>query len=90
MSMYAIINLVLFTALLSFLFQLTKLETSLSRRVLAGLVAGSVFGFYLQFVFGYSSDVATETLVWTNVVANSYVNLLRMIITPLVLITMVA
>lgn len=90
MSMYAIVNLVLFTALMSFLFQLTKMEMSLSRRVLAGLVAGSLFGFYLQLVFGYSSDVATETLVWTNVVANSYVNLLRMIITPLVLITMIA
>ncbi len=90
MSMYAIINLVLFTALLSFLFQLTKMELSLSRRVLAGLVAGSVFGFYLQFAFGYSSEVATQTLEWTNVVANGYVSLLRMIITPLVLITMVA
>lgn len=90
MSIYAIINLVLFTALLSFLYQLTRYELSLSRRVLAGLVAGSLFGFYLQFVFGYSSDVATETLEWTNVVANSYVNLLRMIITPLVLITMIA
>ena len=90
MSMYAIINLVLFTALLSFLYQLTKLEMSLSRRVLAGLVAGSLFGFYLQIVFGYSSEVASETLEWTNVVANSYVNLLRMIITPLVLITMIA
>lgn len=90
MSMYAIINLVLFTALISFLYQLTKMEMSLSRRVLAGLVVGSLFGFYLQIVFGYSSDVATETLEWTNVVANSYVNLLRMIITPLVLITMMA
>ena len=90
MSMYTIINLVLFAALLSFLFQLTKMELSLSRRVLAGLVAGSVFGFYLQFVFGYSSEVATETLEWTKVVANGYVSLLRMIITPLVLITMMA
>ncbi|MCY4264595.1 MAG: cation:dicarboxylase symporter family transporter [Gammaproteobacteria bacterium] len=90
MSMYAIINLILFAALLSFLFQLTKLQWGLSRRVLAGLVAGSVFGFYLQLVFGYSSDIATQTLEWTNVVANSYVNLLRMIITPLVLITMMA
>ena len=90
MSMYAIINLVLFAALLSFLYQLTKTEAGLSRRVLAGLVAGTVLGFYLQFVFGYSSEVATQTLEWTNVVANSYVNLLRMIITPLVLITMMA
>ncbi len=90
MSAYSILNLVLFTALLSLLFQLARRETSLSRRVLAGLVAGSIFGFYLQFAFGYSADVTNETLEWTNVIANSYVNLLRMIIMPLILITMIA
>lgn len=90
MSVYSIINLVLFTALVSLLFQMARRETSLSRRVLAGLVAGSVFGFYLQFAFGYSTEVTNETLEWTNVIANSYVNLLRMIIMPLILITMIA
>ena len=90
MSMFAIINLMLFAALLSALFQLSKMNMSLSRRVLAGLIAGSLFGFYLQAVFGVSNEVSEQTLSWTNVVANSYVNLLRMIIMPLVLITMVA
>lgn len=90
MSAYSILNLVLFTALVSLLFQLARRETSLSRRVLAGLVAGSIFGFYLQFAFGYSAEVTTQTLEWTNVIANSYVNLLRMIIMPLILITMIA
>ncbi len=90
MSMVAIFNLVLFTALISMLFQLNKLDMGLSRRVLIGLVAGTIFGFYLQFVFGYGSDVARDTLEWTNIVANSYVNLLRMIIMPLILITMIA
>lgn len=90
MSMYGIFNLVLFTALLGFLFQLSKMEMGLSRRVLVGLVLGSIFGFYLQLVFGLSAEATGETLEWTNVVANSYVNLLRMIIIPLVLITMMA
>lgn len=90
MSMTAIFNLVLFTALISMLFQLNKLDMGLSRRVLIGLVAGTIFGFYLQFVFGFGSDTARETLEWTNIVANSYVNLLRMIIMPLILITMIA
>ena len=52
MSMYGIFNLVLFAALLGFLFQLSKMEMGLSRRVLVGLVLGSIFGFYLQLVFG--------------------------------------
>jgi len=34
--------------------------------------------------------VTEQTLEWTNVIANSYVNLLRMIIMPLILITMIA
>lgn len=90
MSMLTIVNLVIFTALLSFLFQMSKRDTSLSRRTLLGLVAGSIFGFYLQFAFASSEGVIPQTLEWTNMVANSYVNLLRMIIMPLVLITMLA
>ena len=89
MNMLAILNLVIFTALLSFLFQMSKRGMSLSRRTLLSLVVGSVFGFYLQMVFG-SSEVVPQTLEWTNMVADSYVNLLRMIIMPLVLITMLA
>jgi L-cystine uptake protein TcyP (sodium:dicarboxylate symporter family) len=89
-SAYTIVNLVLFTALLSFLYQLTKTQAGLSRRVLAGLVAGTLFGFYLQMVFGYTDLITEQTLEWTNVIANVYVNLLRMIIMPLVLITMIA
>lgn len=90
MSMYGIFNLVLFAALLGFLFQLSKMGMGLSRRVLVGLVLGSIFGFYLQLVFGLTAVATSETLEWTNVVGNSYVNLLRMIIIPLVLITMMA
>ena len=90
MSALAILNLIFFAALLGFLYQLTKNDTSLSRRVLTGLVAGTLFGFYLQIVFGYSGAVTEQTLEWTNVIANSYVNLLRMIIMPLILITMIA
>ena len=34
--------------------------------------------------------VSQETIEWTNIVANSFVNLLRMIIIPLILVTMIA
>ena len=90
MTAYNIVNLILLKALISFLLQLAKIKIGLSRRVLAGLIAGSLFGFYLQAVFGRTELVTTETLEWTNVIASSYVNLLRMIIMPLILITMIA
>ncbi|MBT3532116.1 MAG: cation:dicarboxylase symporter family transporter [Gammaproteobacteria bacterium] len=91
MAIGAIINLILFGALLSLLYQFSKNEVMpLSRRVFIGLVGGTVFGFYLQFVFAGNDAVMADTLEWTNVVANSYVGLLRMIIMPLILITMIA
>ncbi len=94
MSSMTMFNLVVFAALLGFLFHLTRRELSLSRRVLIGLLAGCGYGFYLQFVFGASAgtgaDVVAATVEWTNIIANGYVNLLRLIIMPLVLVMMIA
>ncbi|NKB35108.1 MAG: cation:dicarboxylase symporter family transporter [Pseudomonadales bacterium] len=90
MSTLTIVNLVIFTALLSFLYQLSKKELGLSKLVLAGLVIGTLFGTYLQIVFGPEHEVSRQTIEWTNIVANSFVNLLRMIIIPLILVTMIA
>ncbi|NQV70084.1 MAG: cation:dicarboxylase symporter family transporter [Pseudohongiella sp.] len=91
MNLLAIMNIVLFVWILSLLYQLTKKESfTLSRRVFVGLVVGTLFGVYLQLVFGGNATVMEETLEWTNVVANTFVALLRMIIMPLILITMIA
>jgi len=90
MTLATITNLLIFTAILSFLFQLGRNETALSRRVLIGLIAGALFGLFLQVAYGGNAPIMDATLEWTNVVANGYVNLLRMIIMPLILITMIA
>ena len=90
MSALAIVNHVVFAALLSFLFQLSKRGFGFSKLVLIGLVLGTLFGTYLQVIFGPGHEVSQETIEWTNVVANSFVNLLRMIIIPLILGTMIA
>ncbi|MCB1671307.1 MAG: cation:dicarboxylase symporter family transporter [Gammaproteobacteria bacterium] len=90
MTLAAIFNLLIFIVILAFLVQLGRQQIGLSRRVLAGLIAGAAFGLFLQLVYGSSPDTMGSTLEWTNVVANGYVNLLRMIIMPLILITMIA
>lgn len=91
MPMIAIVNLILFVALLVLLYQFAKHEAfSLSRRVFLGLIGGSVFGLYLQAVFGGSPVVMDATLEWISVIADSFIALLRMMIVPLVLITMIA
>ncbi len=90
MTFAAIANLLVFLVILGFLLQLGRKQIVLSRRVLAGLIAGALFGLFLQVVYGAAPATVESTLEWTNVVANGYVNLLRMIIMPLILITMIA
>jgi L-cystine uptake protein TcyP (sodium:dicarboxylate symporter family) len=90
MSPFVIVNLAAFAGLVIVLFKLGRPDYPLSRRILAGLVAGVGFGFALQIVYAGNKPVITATLEWTNVVGTSYVNLLKMIIMPLVLIMMIA
>ncbi|MBQ4811795.1 L-cystine transporter [Pseudoalteromonas luteoviolacea] len=90
MSFIAMVSLAVFAAILIVLFQSQKKGATLSRLVLIGLSLGSVFGFALQFLLGEGHQAIEETLNWTNVVGNGYVSLLKMIIMPLVLVSMIA
>lgn len=81
------VNLLAFCALLAVL-GIAMRGQSLSRRVLAGMLAGLAFGLALQLV--YTAPIAAQTLEWTDVVADGYVSLLRMVVMPLVLVMMVA
>ncbi len=85
-----IVNLLVFAGLMIVLARLGGPGFTLSRRILSGLVAGAVFGLALQLVYASDPDVIRRTLTWTNVVGSAYINLLRLIITPLVLVMMVA
>lgn len=82
--------LVAFALLLFGLYRFQKRTETLSKSVLLGLVGGSLFGLGLQFIF--AGDVATKQSIldWIAVVGSGYVNLLKMVIMPLVLVSMIA
>lgn len=88
MSFAVIINLFIFIGLIFFLNTQQRKEYTLSRLVLIGLVAGSVYGLALQLIHGEGSAVIKTTLDWVNIVGSGYVGLLKMIIMPLVLVSM--
>jgi hypothetical protein len=90
MSPLVIVNLAVFAGIIFFLSRLRRPGFSLSRQVLTGLVAGLVYGFFLQFAYSGNASVMAGTLEWTNVVGETYVNLLKMIVMPLVLVMMIA
>jgi uncharacterized protein len=88
--MFIVINLLIFTALIVFLARLRSRGMALSRQILSGLLAGLFYGLALQLLYPASPEVLSGTLEWTNVIGSGYVNLLRMVIMPLVLIMMIA
>ena len=90
MSVAVIASLAVFVGILFFLFGQQKKAHTLSRLVLLGLIFGSAFGLALQLVFGEGNPIIKETLGWVNVVGNGYVGLLKMVIMPLVLVSMIA
>ena len=90
MSPLVIVNLVAFVGIIMFLARFRRPKYSLSRQVLLGLIAGIAFGFAMQFIYSGNPDVMSGTLEWTNVVGTTYINLLKMIVMPLVLVMMIA
>ena len=90
MPVFVPINVAVFAFIILLLVRFRQPQNSLSRQVLAGLVAGIAFGFSMQFVYSNSPDIINGTLEWTNVVGKTYVNLLRMIIMTLILVMMIS
>ena len=90
MSPLVIVNLAAFVGIMAFLSRFRRPKVTLSRQVLMGLVAGLLFGFGMQFLYSGNPEVMSGTLEWTNVVGTTYVNLLKMIVMPLVLVMMIA
>ncbi|PMO65237.1 L-cystine transporter tcyP [Vibrio breoganii] len=90
MSVAVVANLAVFVGIIYFLFSKQKQQNTLSRLVLLGLVTGSGFGLALQLIYGEGNPAIAQTLDWVQVVGSGYVGLLKMIIMPLVMVSMVS
>ncbi len=90
MSLAVFINLFVVAAGVLALFQLSRTGMGLSRRVLIALVAGAAVGVVFQTLYAADPDAIIETLAWSNVIGGGYINLLRMIVMPLILVSMTA
>lgn len=84
-----LLNLAIFVALMVFISRQRGL--SLSTQILIGLIVGVIYGLVLQGIYSESNQaVLGGTLEWTNVVGTTYINLLKMVVMPLVLVMMIA
>ncbi|WP_139021179.1 L-cystine transporter, partial [Acinetobacter baumannii] len=62
-------------------------DWSLSKKVLAGLILGVVFGLGLHLIYGGGHPILAESISWFNIVGNGYVKLLQMVVMPLVFVS---
>ncbi|MCA2017495.1 L-cystine transporter [Vibrio tritonius] len=90
MSLAVIAALAIFVGILAVLFYQQKQSHTLSRLVLIGLVLGSLFGLGLQLIVGEGQPVTAQVLSWVAIVGNGYVGLLKMVVMPLVLVSMIS
>lgn len=78
------VNLIVFVALLYLLYWMQKNHKPFTTRVFVALGLGIVFGLFLQYL---AKDALDPTMLWVKAVADIYVRMLKMMVIPLVLIS---
>ncbi|WP_422449945.1 cation:dicarboxylate symporter family transporter [Endozoicomonas sp. ALB091] len=90
MSLAVLTNIFIMVALLYLLYRFQKHCLPFTWRVFIALGMGVGYGACLQLFYGYPSETLTESINWFNIVGNGYVSLLKMIIVPLVMVSVIS
>lgn len=91
MTTYLVLsNIAIMLILLGVLFYMQKKHVSFSKRVFTGLGLGILFGLVIQYGYGADSEVASKSTDWFNLVGGGYVTFLKMIVMPLVFISILS
>ncbi|WP_019240973.1 MULTISPECIES: L-cystine transporter [Bacillus] len=89
-TLCACVLIVILLALVYILYRMQKSYVSFPKRVFTGLVMGIAFGALIQFVFKNNSDVIMVSTDWFGIIGNGYVRLLKMIVIPLVMVSIIS
>ncbi len=89
-TILSILVILVFAALIFGLVYLKRTNRSFTVRVIVALVAGLIFGVLLQLIFGFGSEVIQTAISWIGLVGTGYVRLLRMIVMPLIFISILS
>jgi L-cystine uptake protein TcyP (sodium:dicarboxylate symporter family) len=82
-----ILNIFIMAILVYVLVWMQKSYKSFTNRVFTGLGLGIIFGVSMQVFYGQGSDIIASTLQWTNIIGSGYVSLLKMIVIPLIMVS---
>jgi len=82
-----IINVAVMAGIIYVLFLMQKKHISFTVRVLSALGIGILYGAILQLIYGTSSTIVQQSNSWFAIVSSGYVRLLKMIVTPLIFVS---
>lgn len=87
MSLYVLINIIIFLVLMAILYVMKKKHIDFTFRVLGALIMGLALGFLLRNLYANNNEVISGTIIWYNIVGNGYVRLLQMLVMPLIFVS---
>lgn len=85
-----ILNLVVFVALIIGLAYMAKKHVSFAKRVFSALGIGILVGLIIHLIYGTDSHVTKTTVDWFSVVGDGYITFLKMIVIPLIFISIIS
>lgn len=89
MSLYVMLNIGMMLAMIYYLYRLQSQYMKFTRRVFVALGLGTAYGLVLHFIYGPGSQTVAGSIVYFDIVGRGYVQLLRMIVTPLVMVSII-
>ena len=87
MSLYVLINIIIFLVLMAILYVMQKKHIDFTFRVLGALIMGLALGFLLRTLYASNIEIINKTIIWYNIVGNGYVRLLQMLVMPLIFVS---
>ena len=89
-----VIFIVVLAALFLFIWSLQRAKVSFTKRVLAGTALGLVLGLVIQIVAGFPAQpmetiYIAETTRWYGLFGNGFIDLIRMLVVPLVMVSII-
>ncbi|GAF38811.1 Na+ H+-dicarboxylate symporter [Agrilactobacillus composti DSM 18527 = JCM 14202] len=84
-----ILIVVISALILGGLIWLQQKHVKFTKRVFLALVVGVVFGFVLQLLLGTTNAGLTSGIDWLSIVGDGYVGLLKMLVIPLIFVSLV-
>ncbi|WKC77344.1 L-cystine transporter [Borreliella valaisiana] len=89
-TLYTLINIIIMLILISIVYLCKRKNVSFTKRVFISLGIGIAFGTTIQYFYGTNSSITNETINWINILGEGYVRLLKMVIIPLIITSIIS